>query len=378
MATIIEGTNGRDVIYQDWDEEVEVYAYGGNDDIYLNLVNRYGGYNYVEAGSGDDYVQNGFEGGNDIYLGSGNDLYVHDGIAIDYDSYDRVFGESGNDTFEVETLQSDYYGGSGKDVFKTAGYNNYFDGGDGVDTINYSLQDSTELEGIGVYLNLDEGFAEVGNDGYEEFDDIENATGTGWHDTIIGTAGANVLKGLNGEDQLEGLEGDDDLYGGNGNDTLYGDDGYDNLFGEKGHDDLYGGTGEDDLSGGKGYDNLSGGKGRDVLIGGLGSDLLNGGKGADNFDFNSVDDSVVGSNRDEIVDFNRGQGDVIDLSGIDANENSGGNQSFDFIGTSGFSGTARELRYNGHIIAGDVDGDGSADFQIEANLTQYFADDFVL
>jgi serralysin len=369
MVVVIDGTNGRDRIVQNGWVELEVYTYGGDDEIILNRVDSRGGFNYVNAGSGNDIVRNSFEGGNDIFLGSGNDIYIHSGHARYGSAYDIVSGGDGNDLFRVLTAASVYYGDSGNDTFFSAGFRNAFHGGTGIDTINYSLQDSSSQRGRGVYVDLDRGFAETATGRYETLTSIENATGTGYADTLIGTRGSNILRGGNGTDQLEGLAGNDRLYGGNHNDILYGDAGNDDLYGENGNDRLYGGAGDDDLVGGSG---------NDLLVGGTGFDYLVGGAGADNFQFTSILDSRPAATRDVIADFNRGSGDVIDLRLIDANSLTARNDAFRFIGTAAFSGTAGELRYSGDIISGDVNGDGRADFQIDAGLTRYYASDFLL
>ena len=81
MAYVYRGTNGDDYVVQNSRTEVEIYTYGGDDEIVLNRTDSRGGLNYVEAGSGNDLVRNSFEGGNDIFLGSGNDVYKHSGAA---------------------------------------------------------------------------------------------------------------------------------------------------------------------------------------------------------------------------------------------------------------------------------------------------------
>jgi serralysin len=62
------------------------------------------------------------------------------------------------------------------------------------------------------------------------------------------------------------------------------------------------------------------------------------------------------------------EGDLIDLSEIDANTLLAGDQDFRFIGTKGFHDKAGELRYvtdkSNTWVQGDVDGDGKADFMI--------------
>jgi len=40
--------------------------------------------------------------------------------------------------------------------------------------------------------------------------------------------------------------------------------------------------------------------------------------------------------------------------------------------------TARELRYAGHILRGDIDGNGTADFEIHVNAANLVKADFVL
>jgi serralysin len=72
------------------------------------------------------------------------------------------------------------------------------------------------------------------------------------------------------------------------------------------------------IDGKSGNDKIVGTKFADTLIGGTGKDLLTGGASNDTFDFNSVKETVKGSNRDQILDFSHSQGDKIDLSTIDA------------------------------------------------------------
>lgn len=354
MATIIDGTDGDDIIKQNGYVEVEIYGYDGDDDIYLNRTDSLGGFNYVDAGYGDDYVLNYFEGGNDIDMGAGNDLYVADIRAGDASSFDKVYGGTGNDRFVVDTEESNYYGESGNDTFKSIGVDNYFNGGSGIDTISYELQDQyASQKGKGVTIDLIAKRATTTSGHYEDLISFENATGTNYgEDDISGTSGRNILKGLGDHDILEGLGGNDDLYGGSGN------------------DDLYGGSGDDDLIGSSGAD---------LLVGESGWDFLNGGTGADIFDFNKASETAVGTKRDVIEDFHRSEYDVVDLKTIDANTTVGGNQAFKFIGSQAFHGKAGELRFASGIVAGDIDGDGIADFQIKmSGVTRMYSDDFVL
>ncbi len=130
---------------------------------------------------------------------------------------------------------------------------------------------------------------------------------------------------------------------------------------------------------GDGYSNtLYGTSGNDTLNGNGGRDVLWGGSGSDTFVF----DTASEANADTISDFIRGS-DNINLSGIDANTRSYGNQAFKFIGTQGFHKVAGELKAyqssGNTYLAGDVNGDGSADFTIKAlGVHTFVSADFLL
>ncbi|WP_052120166.1 calcium-binding protein [Inquilinus limosus] len=176
----------------------------------------------------------------------------------------------------------------------------------------------------------------------------------------------DIRVGTSGADTIDGWLGDDQLDGGSGNDLLSG------------------GTGDDLLKGSSGNDNLKGGLGQDILVGGAGTDILSGGGGADTFRFTAVSESAVGGSRDIVYDFIRVEGDKIDLSAIDANAGVAGNQAFTFIGGEAFHHVAGELRFStgdftSGIVAGDINGDGRADFEIFVRThTILVAGDFVL
>jgi Ca2+-binding RTX toxin-like protein len=212
-------------------------------------------------------------------------------------------------------------------------------------------------------------------------------------DVLSGGGGNDKLNGDDGNDKLSGGDGNDTLTGGAGNDTLRGDTGADTLdgginndtlFGGAGNDTLKGGDGNDTLNGEAGNDKLDGGNGIDKLYGGAGADTLTGGAGADTFIFKAIGDSTVAAaGRDIITAFSRAQGDVIDLSAIDASTKSNGNQDFKFIGETAFTNKAGELRFvktgGDTIVSGDINGDGKADFSILVDATITFtATDFIL
>jgi 2',3'-cyclic-nucleotide 2'-phosphodiesterase (5'-nucleotidase family) len=192
----------------------------------------------------------------------------------------------------------------------------------------------------------------------------EALTGVGGDDNLRGNGGDDTVDGLAGNDRLDGGTGNDMLSGGDGNDTVTGGRGDDTLDGGAGNDQLNGNLGANSLIGGTGDDLLFGGDGADTLDGGAGVDRLAGGDDADIFVFRSVADSPAGGRRDVIRDYDDAEGDVIDLSAIDANSILAGDQAFTFRGAAQFTGTAGELRYAGGALMGDVDGDRVGDFAI--------------
>jgi len=242
-------------------------------------------------------------------------------------------------------------GGSGND---TLSFQNYFDSGV---TFSLALQGTSQAAG-GITITAS-GFENLS--GSDFFDD--NLTGDG---------NAN---------QLFGGEGNDTLSGGGGNDKLYGDAIYGPKYTDAGNAGMSGFTITET---GSGTDVLDGGAGNDMLVGGLGADTLTGGTGADKFVYESVADSLPGAgNRDIITDFSHADGDKIDLHLIDADTTQHGNQAF-HLGGSSFTHTPGELIQfsdgsGNTIVAGDVNGDGVADFEIQiAHAPVLVAGDFVL
>lgn len=151
-------------------------------------------------------------------------------------------------------------------------------------------------------------------------------------------------------------------------------DGDDEITGSDEADVLFGWAGNDIIDGGGGADEIAGGKGADRLTGGLGPDV---------FVFLKASDSKTKApGRDTILDFDRAEGDTIDLSLIDARKG-GGDNRFSFIKKAEFGGDKGELRFEakkgGALVEGDTNGDGKADFAIlVAGVSQLKADDFEL
>lgn len=230
--------------------------------------------------------------------------------------------------------------------------------------------------------------------------------GIAGNDTLAGGAGNDLLDGGAGNDTLSGGEDDDILIGGAGNDTLDGGVGSDtasyasgsaavrvslaitgaqatsgggtdtltgieNLTGGTGADLLVGDGGTNALDGGNGADQLVGGGGADMLTGGAGRDMFAGGEGGDVFRFTTIKDfsGLAATNADVILDFSTAQGDLIDLSGVDAiRQTANVNDAFAWIGSGAFTKVAGQLRYvvtaGVGLVSGDIDGNGTADFAI--------------
>ena len=303
------------------------------------------------------------------------------GRSITFGGVERldITGTSFDDTLRGSTANDLLYGVDGNDLIEGGAGNDVLGGGSGTNTVSGGLGDDTYYVVVGgsdtIVEGIDEGYDRV----YSQVDltlaanvergDLTDAavslTGNDLFNLLVGTGFANTIRGKGGNDRVFGRGGDDTIYGDNGNDTIYGENGFDTLYGGTGHDKLYGGLAVDALSGGEGDDLIVGGEGRDNLKGGL---------GADTFVWESLLDfgGKVISQADRIMDFVGADGDKIDLSAIDANTNSLGDDAFSFIGGAAFSGAAGELRAKtisdgNTYIYGDLDGDKAQDFVIRVD-----------
>lgn len=149
-------------------------------------------------------------------------------------------------------------------------------------------------------------------------------------DIIYAGSGEDYVSAGGGEDTIYAGSGADLVLAGTGDDVVYGGTGDDVISGENGRDTLFGGAGDDTLYGSRVYngkldqadqaaDVLDGGPGNDLLLGGVGADRMTGGEGGDYFIFTDWFEISSGlRDRDVILDFNRADGDKIDLSQIDA------------------------------------------------------------
>ncbi len=321
---------------------------------------------------------------------------------------DWIVGDAGNNILHGFTGNDVLIGGNGNDHLDGGAGNDQMVGGFGTDTVTYA----SAAGGIHLVMYL-RGWQDTGGSGVDRMAQIENVVGSRFDDSIVASDVDNVLSGGGGNDGLYGMGGNDTLDGGAGDDVLDGgfamdtasyasittsvhvdmriqgfqDTGGggidwlrdiefltggqadDELIGDADTNVIDGGLGDDLILGGGGIDYLIGGAGDDVLVGGADRDRMAGRDGADVFRLDRLDESAPSATRDVIADFARDEGDMIDLSRLDANDSVADDQAFTLIGTNDFDGQAGQLRYAQSgamtIIEGDVNGDGAADFQIE-------------
>ncbi|MGO4128895.1 hypothetical protein AB4Z01_31185 [Inquilinus sp. YAF38] len=393
-----------------------------------NVLSGGAGNDTIFAGGGDDVLYGG-TGADLIDAGNGQDTiyYVSStaGVTVNLTTNVNTGGEAAGDSlFNVENVVGSSFadnitgeihdnnlsGLAGNDILNGASGDDTLFGGAGADVLNGGTgldAASYEFSAAAVTVSLTTGIGTGGDATGDTFNSIENLVGSRFADTLTGDAGANDLRGGDGNDVLTGLAGDDTFTGGAGADTINGGDGTDSAFytqsnvavnvnlgtgfASGGHaqgdllidiENLGGSEFNDTLTGSAGKNILDGGLGNDTIRGGGGADDLIGGAGADKFVFTAISDSPFQAG-DLIRDFSHAQGDVIDLSGIDANTGAAGDQAFTFIGNSLYSHTAGELRFANTApgvvtIAGDVNGDGTSDFHINVYGTSVTASDFVL
>jgi Ca2+-binding RTX toxin-like protein len=306
--------------------------------------------------------------------GSGSDTLVDIEHLVGSAYADRLTGSSGANSLGGGAGNDSLYGGLGIDTMS---------GGDGSDT--YSVQDVgdviVETRVSGAAAESDFVFSYLANytlTAHVEQGRIMNAfaanlTGNAQDNILFAGAGNNVLTGAAGSDTVSYVYGASavtvDLSlaaaqatGGSGSDTLSS---IENLVGTNSADQLTGDASANALSGGAGNDTLSGGLGNDTLTGGAGVDLLTGGTGNDIFVYTLASDTgaAVGT-RDTITDFVVGQ-DKIDLSLIDANTATVGNDAFTtMIGSAEVFTAAGQLRVTAGVLYVNTDADADAEFAI--------------
>lgn len=158
--------------------------------------------------------ENGFAQG-DTYsqIENANGSSFADSLVGADDVANRLDGGAGDDSLSGLSGDDTTVGGPGADRI---------DGGAGSDTADYSGSDA------GVIVRLWNGTGENGDAQGDRLTNVENVTGSGFADSLIGADGVeNRLDGKGGNDSLFGLSGDDTIDGGLGADRLNGGGGAD-------------------------------------------------------------------------------------------------------------------------------------------------------
>jgi Ca2+-binding RTX toxin-like protein/glucose/arabinose dehydrogenase len=254
-----------------------------------------------------------------------------------------IRGTAAGETLTGRNVADHITGLGGNDLLRGGGGNDTFAASlaDGADTMIggagsgdlYTLED-TDADAV---VMLGSGQASSADIGQDVLRGIEDVTGGGGDDSIIGNSLSNVLRGLGGADTLTAGDGDDELDGGSGDDRLDGGWGADLMAGGTGNDQFRvddeddevvelarGGTDQvtatidyalpdqvehlllagtavtgrgnalaNRITGNAQANLLEGGEGADTLVGGQGADTLRGGLGADRLEGNGVADVFV-------------------------------------------------------------------------------------
>ncbi|HLZ08889.1 MAG TPA: calcium-binding protein, partial [Chloroflexota bacterium] len=265
----------------------------------------------VMAGSGDDYVEGGFDGRKDDQWG-GDLIDAGEGDDTVFGDYRMTLAQavSGSGFGTPSGVKGDFLsGGAGNDWLVGWNANDTMSGGGGADLLVGGAGDDN-LWGDGGYAayafdwsvnrlvtsqNGTIQYQAVFGGGIEDRDDSPGA-----EDTIYGGGGSDWSFGGEGDDFIDAGEGDDLSFGEAGADVLIGGSGNDVLIGDNPGYVTTAGEGGDYLDGGSGDDNLQGDGGDDILIGGGGDDVLIGGTGKDTYIF------ARGDGRDTLTDDSTG------------------------------------------------------------------------
>ncbi|MGL9621324.1 VCBS domain-containing protein [Bradyrhizobium sp. U531] len=305
------------------------------------FADTYDATGFGQAGAlnvGNNGTSNNFEGfgGDDVVTGNGSTRLIYGnatgGVTISM-SAGTVTGDVsvGHDSF---TNINAVNGSNFADLYDATGFvgpnNNFniFQGVGGDDQIigngNTQIQYGNATTS-GVTVNLAAGTASGdGSVGHDTFTGVNQVVGSNFADVYDATGFNSVYGTFN------------NFMGGAGNDTITGNGDTQITFGNPtggvivnlaagtvdgdasvGHDTITGGVRavqgtifNDSLTSGDGDNTLFGNAGSDVLDGGAGNDYLSGGTGADTFIY------ATGDGADYVQDFLHGDGDKIDLTGV--------------------------------------------------------------
>ena len=360
---------------------------GGGDDLFIQYLSEYADIPSLDPIGGDTLL--GRAGFDTV------DYSEYEGlIEIDLDAGFARFPDDPGDEDSLSFIENVLVGSGGGTIRGSDAANDL--------SISAFVSDVTEayaMSGLGgddTILALSTGRIDVdgglGNDTIQIFAGSSvRVFGGGGRDTIRHDqsdgvdGGPGLYNGGPGRDLINGGASDDDVRGGAGRDELYGRGGSDVVNGGGGNDLVFGDT---SFVGGNGIDTLAGGAGDDVLVGGFQADDLYGGPGNDRFVFRErFDDTraqeskpgkadrILGSRGPALDAPGASEGDLIDVSAIDARDSRPDNQRFRFgIETEG--GVFVVNSGNKTIVYANLDADAAREFQLVIHDGRVRADDY--
>lgn len=404
-----------------------------NGDTYNNIENLTGsayndtlvgnsGVNTIDGGDGNDILEG--MGGADVLIGGAGvntASYQDAGVAViaslatpssntgdaagdTYTQIQNLTGSDFNDMLIGNANINTLNGGLGDDILEGMDGTDNLIGGSGNNTASYSHANTGVLASLG---NAGLNTGEAAGDSYTQ---IQNLTGSGFNDTLIGDGNVNILSGSLGNDVLQGMGGADVLNGDAGIDTASyvdastfvaaslttglagfnsagdasGDifNSIENLTGSNYNDNLIGDINANTLNGSAGDDVLEGMGEADVLIGGAGSNtasyehsaigviasLENAGINTgdalgdsytqiQNLTGSAFNDNLVGDANNNIL--NGGAGDDIleGMGGIDTLNGGAGIDTASYTHATAFVAASLTTGLTGFTSAGDAAGD---------------------
>jgi serralysin len=386
-----------------------------------NILIGGAGANALNGGSGADIMIGG-DGSDRYWVDNVGDVVTETNATISTGGIDTVFSYLASTYILRSNIENGTILSTGNGNLVGNSLNNILIGGAGANSLDGSVGADTMIGGDGsdrywvdnisdVVTETNAAQATGGNDTvfsnlatYTLGFNIENGvTSVFANANLVGNTLNNTLTGGSGVNILRGGSGADTMIGGDGSDSYYVDDVADVVIETNatlaigGNDSVASylstytlgvniengrilSSGTADIIGNTLDNTLIGGIGANALTGGAGKDTLTGGAGADKFNFNAASDSgATLAVRDVITDFTLGL-DKIDLSGIDANTTTAGNDAFTVLLNSSTAFTiAGQLKLIGNVLYGNTDSTAAAEFSIElSGLSTLGLSDFIL
>lgn len=191
--------------------DIDLMTYGRaatNNDRYFftEEYSTYGGIGghgtvFNDSNGGSDFVNAAAIRSNSIIVLNGAESAI-DGKSTTLVNIEHAIAGDGNDYLAGNAANNSLYGMRGDDLFISDAGADSLIGGAGMDTVSYGSSANA------VVINL---FSQIVNEGptNDALDSIENAYGSVFSDTFVGSSGDNKFMGFAGNDTFNGLGGND-------------------------------------------------------------------------------------------------------------------------------------------------------------------------